>query len=103
MSLFNEMESCADPDAHEPDLVEIEKHLRKRKYTGQREKLFVLLLCIRHGLKTFFFLIGSLYNKTAGFSGTYKEFSAFPGFVGAHFRTAFGCSGFRPSSSQRSC
>ena len=39
MSLFNEMESCADPDAHEPDLVEVEKHLRKRKYTGQREKL----------------------------------------------------------------
>ena len=24
MSLFNEMESCADPDAHEPDLVEVE-------------------------------------------------------------------------------
>ena len=39
MSLFNEMESCADPDAHEPDLVEVEKHLRKRKYAGQRKKL----------------------------------------------------------------
>ena len=39
MSLFNEMESCAEPDAHEPDLVEVEKHLRKRKYAGQREKL----------------------------------------------------------------
>ena len=39
MSLFNEMESCADPDAHEPDLVEVEKYLRKRKYAGQREKL----------------------------------------------------------------
>ena len=39
MSLFNEMESCADPDAHEPALVEAEKHLRKRKYAGQREKL----------------------------------------------------------------
>ena len=39
MSLFNEMESCANPDAHEPDLVEVEKHLRKRKYAGQREKL----------------------------------------------------------------
>ena len=39
MSLFNEIESCADPDAHEPDLVEVEKHLRKRKYAGQREKL----------------------------------------------------------------
>ena len=39
MSLFNEMESCADPDAHEPDLVEVKKHLRKRKYAGQREKL----------------------------------------------------------------
>ena len=24
MSLFNEMESCADPDAHEPDLVAVE-------------------------------------------------------------------------------
>ena len=24
MSLFNEMESCAEPDAHEPDLVEVE-------------------------------------------------------------------------------
>ena len=31
MSLFNEMESCAEPDAHEPDLVEVEQHLRKRK------------------------------------------------------------------------
>ena len=39
MSLFNEIESCADPDTHEPDLVEVEKHLRKRKYAGQREKL----------------------------------------------------------------
>lgn len=38
MSLFNEIETCADPDAHEPELVEIEKHLRKRKYTGQREE-----------------------------------------------------------------
>ena len=39
MSLFNELESCADPDAHEPDLVAVEKHLRKRKYAGRREKL----------------------------------------------------------------
>ena len=39
MSLFNEIETCADPDAHEPDLVEVEKHLRKRKYAGQREEL----------------------------------------------------------------
>ena len=39
MSLFNEMESCADPDAHEPDLVEVEKHLRKGNITDQREKL----------------------------------------------------------------
>ena len=39
MSLFNEIEDCADPDAHEPDLVEVEKHLRKRKYAGQREEL----------------------------------------------------------------
>lgn len=39
MSLFNEIETCADPDAHEPELVEIEKHLRKRKYAGQREEL----------------------------------------------------------------
>jgi hypothetical protein len=39
VSLFNEIETCADPDAHEPELVEIEKHLRKRKYTGQREEL----------------------------------------------------------------
>ena len=39
MSLFNEIETCADPDAHEPELVEIEKHLRKRKYTGQWEEL----------------------------------------------------------------
>lgn len=30
MSLFNEVESCADPNAQEPDLVEVEKHLRKR-------------------------------------------------------------------------
>ncbi len=39
MSLFNEIETCADPDAYEPDLVEVEKHLRKRKYAGQREEL----------------------------------------------------------------
>lgn len=39
MSLFDEIESCADPDSPEPDLVEVEKHLRKRKYAGQREEL----------------------------------------------------------------
>lgn len=39
MSLFNEIETCADPDAHQPDLVEVERHLRKRKYAGQREEL----------------------------------------------------------------
>ncbi len=39
MSLFNEIESCAAPDAHEPELAEVEKHLRKKKYVGQREKL----------------------------------------------------------------
>lgn len=39
MSLFNEVESCADPNAPEPDLVEVEKHLRKKKYAGQREEL----------------------------------------------------------------
>lgn len=39
MSLFNEIESSADPDAPEPDLVEVEKHLRKKKYAGQREEL----------------------------------------------------------------
>lgn len=27
------------PDSPEPDLVEVEKHLRKRKYAGQREEL----------------------------------------------------------------
>lgn len=32
-------QSCADPDSPEPDLVEVEKHLRKRKYAGQREEL----------------------------------------------------------------
>lgn len=41
---FNEIETCADPDAHEPELVEIEKHLRKRKYTGQREELVKISL-----------------------------------------------------------
>lgn len=39
MSLFNEVESCADPNAQEPDLVEVENHLRKKKYAGQREEL----------------------------------------------------------------
>ena len=39
MSLFNETEYFADPNAKEPELVEVEKHLRKRKYTGQREEL----------------------------------------------------------------
>lgn len=37
--LLNEIETCADPDAHEPELVEVEKHLRKRKYAGQQEEL----------------------------------------------------------------
>ena len=39
MSLFNETEYFADPNAKEPELVEVEKYLRKRKYTGQREEL----------------------------------------------------------------
>ena len=39
MSLFNEAESCADPDAPEPGLTKVEAHLRKKKYAGQREKL----------------------------------------------------------------
>lgn len=39
MSLFDEIETCADPNAREPELVEIEKHLRKKKYAGQREEL----------------------------------------------------------------
>ncbi len=39
MSLFNETEYFADPNAKEPKLVEVEKHLRKRKYVGQREEL----------------------------------------------------------------
>ena len=30
MSLFNEMESCADPEVQKLDLSEVEKHLRKR-------------------------------------------------------------------------
>jgi len=37
--LFNEAESCADPDAPEPGMTEVEAHLRKKKYAGQREKL----------------------------------------------------------------
>ena len=42
MSLFNEIEYNAAPDAHEPDLVEVEKHLRKKEIcrstggTGQK-------------------------------------------------------------------
>lgn len=39
MSLFNKEESCADPNAPEPDLVEVEKHLPKKKYTSRREEL----------------------------------------------------------------
>lgn len=39
MSLFNEMECFADPNASEPEMVEVEKHLRKRKYVGRREEL----------------------------------------------------------------
>ena len=31
MSLFNETEYFADPNAKEPELVEVEKYLRKRK------------------------------------------------------------------------
>ncbi len=39
MSLFNETEYFAVPNAEEPELVYVENHLRKRKYTGQREEL----------------------------------------------------------------
>lgn len=39
MSLFDEIENNADPDAKEPDLVAVEKHLRKKKYAGQKEDL----------------------------------------------------------------
>lgn len=39
MSLFNEIETNADPDAPEPQLVEVEKHLRRKKYSGQKEEL----------------------------------------------------------------
>ncbi len=39
MSLFDEIENNADPAAKEPDLVAVEKHLRKKKYTGQKEEL----------------------------------------------------------------
>ena len=39
MSLFDEIENNADPNAAEPSLIEVEKHLRKRKYTGQKEEL----------------------------------------------------------------
>lgn len=39
MSLFDEVENNADPDAKEPDLVAVEKHLRKKKYAGQKEDL----------------------------------------------------------------
>jgi len=39
MSLFNEAESCAAPNAPEPELVEVRKHLRQKKYAGQREEM----------------------------------------------------------------
>lgn len=39
MSLFDEIENNADSDAKEPDLVAVEKHLRKKKYTGQKKHL----------------------------------------------------------------
>ena len=39
MSLFDEIENTADPNAAEPSLIEVEKHLRKRKYAGQKVEL----------------------------------------------------------------
>lgn len=39
MSLFDEIENNADPSAKEPELIEIERHLRKKKYAGQKEEL----------------------------------------------------------------
>ena len=39
MSLFDEIENTADPNAAEPSLIEVEKHLRKRKYAGQKAEL----------------------------------------------------------------
>ena len=67
-------------------------------YTFER-----LLLPFDEKCKNLPVLTKPLYHKTAGFSNIYKEFSGFPGFGGSHFRTALGCSGERPSSSQRSC
>lgn len=39
MSLFDEIESCADPAAKEPTLIEVETHMRKRKYAGQKAEM----------------------------------------------------------------
>ena len=39
MSLFDEIENNADSNAAEPSLIEVEKHLRKRKYAGQKVEL----------------------------------------------------------------
>lgn len=39
MSLFDEIEQNADPGAAEPELVEIEKHLRRKKNAGRKESL----------------------------------------------------------------
>lgn len=39
MFFFNEIEVGADPDTHQPDLIEVEKHFHKRKYVGQWEVL----------------------------------------------------------------
>ena len=39
MSLFDEIENNADSNAAEPSLIEVEKHLRKRKYAGQKAEL----------------------------------------------------------------
>ena len=41
MSLFDEIEENASPCAPEPDLIAVEKHIRKRKHAGQREALTV--------------------------------------------------------------
>ena len=48
MSLFDEIENNADPNAAEPSLIEVEKHLRKRKYAGQKAELIKDLPRIFH-------------------------------------------------------
>lgn len=53
MSLFNEVESCADPDATEPGLTEVEAHLRNHHHRKDTYYQCILVYIFSVSYKSF--------------------------------------------------